>query len=697
MALINKINERSGVIAGVIAVALILFMLGGDILSNNSIFNFGKDRIGKINGESISLPQYQNSLANQEMEYQINTDRSVGENERQGVEFQAWNDLIARFAYQPEYDKLGLVVTNDETIDMIKGKFIHPQIVSAFGGGNGQPFDKSSVINFLDNFSQVPPNIQQRWALIKRKLPELRIKEKYANLLKKSEYTTKEEAKRVYKEQNDKATLNYVFVPFSTIADSAVSVNDDKLEDYIKKNKDSYKVEAGKSIQFVSFAFSPSSEDSALIQKEASELKEDFKTTDNDSLFIKGNSDTPADPSYLGVNELPSDLSSIALANDSVYGPSLSNGKYVLFKILNSKNDSISSLKASHILFRTDVDKESARQKANDVLAQIKRGASFEEMAAIHGTDGTSTRGGDLGWFSNNGQMVKPFEDACFRFNGRGLLPSLVETQFGFHIIKITEPKTNKKYLVAKVEKEITALDGTKDILYNKASAFAAAVKDTQTFAEEVKKDPTLKTFSSPNVGKNERTLSGITNAREIIRWAYNDAKVGSVSNVFTTEDQYVVAILTGEREEGTASVDDVRNEVTAKVKNELKAEEIIKKLNGLSGDLASIATTYGNGALNGKAENITFSNSTIASIGFDPVACGKAFGIKTGKRTTAFKGETGVVILELLEFVPAPEVADYNQFKTQKETQRAGMVDYHIDETIKKLADIKDERYKFY
>ena len=92
MALINKINEKSGIIAGVIAVALILFMLGGDIMSNNSIFNFGKDKVGSINGENISLGQYQNIVAQQEQEYQIQTDKSVGENERPSIDYQAWNE-----------------------------------------------------------------------------------------------------------------------------------------------------------------------------------------------------------------------------------------------------------------------------------------------------------------------------------------------------------------------------------------------------------------------------------------------------------------------------------------------------------------------------------------------------------------------------------------------------------------------------
>lgn len=695
MALINKINEKSGIIAGVIAVALILFMLGGDILSNNSIFNIGKNRVGKINGENISLPEYQFVLGNQEREYEILREQSVGENERPSIEYQAWNELISKFAYKPEYDKLGITVTPEEVVDMVQGKFIHSQIMSAFGGDQG--FDKQNVINFLQNFDKVQPNIQQRWKLIEQKLPEIRIKEKYINLLKKTEYVTKEEAKRVYAEQNDKAEIKFVFVPYGTIEDSTIKVNDDQLEDYIKKNKDKYKVEAGRSIDYVQFNFTPSAEDSAAIKRETGDLAISFKLAENDSLFVSSNSDAPSEPRWMGMGELPEELKSGSLTKDSVYGPFLSNGKYGIFKVLDSKNDTIYSLRASHILFRTDVDKEASKKQANEILAKIKGGASFEEMARQYGTDGTKDRGGDLGWFSNNHQMVKPFEDACFKFNGKGLLPNLVETQFGYHIIKITEPKTNKKYLIATVEKEITAMDATKDMLYNKASAFAAAAKDTQTFSAELKKDPTLQRRSSPNTDKSARSLMNLNNAREIVKWAFNEAKVGSVSSVFTMDNQYVVAIVTAEREEGTASVDDVRNEVTIKVKNELKGDQIIEKLSKLSGDFSKIAADYGTQAMTGTAADVTFASTSISSIGYDPVACGKAFGLKAGEKTTPFKGETGVVMLEMVKIQPAPEVADYNQFKTQKETQRAGGTDSNVDEAIKKLTNVKDNRYKFY
>lgn len=104
-------------------------------------------------------------------------------------------------------------------------------------------------------------------------------------------------------------------------------------------------------------------------------------------------------------------------------------------------------VKGSHILFK--VEDESVRKEvkklAEDVLSRIKKGESFEELAKQYGGDGTKEQGGDLGWFSS-GVMVKPFEDAIFALKDDQLSDSLVETEFGYHIIKRTGSRKGKDF-----------------------------------------------------------------------------------------------------------------------------------------------------------------------------------------------------------------------------------------------------------
>ena len=94
---------------------------------------------------------------------------------------------------------------------------------------------------------------------------------------------------------------------------------------------------------------------------------------------------------------------------------------------------------ASHILIGTDAGatpeaKAAAKQKAEDLLAKIKGGADFAELAKAESTCPSAQKGGDLGSFGR-GQMVKPFEEVAFSLQD-GEVSGVVETQFGYHIIK---------------------------------------------------------------------------------------------------------------------------------------------------------------------------------------------------------------------------------------------------------------------
>lgn len=87
--------------------------------------------------------------------------------------------------------------------------------------------------------------------------------------------------------------------------------------------------------------------------------------------------------------------------------------------------------------------KTKVKEAAQTVLDQIKQGADFAELAVKYGEDGTSQTGGSLGFFAR-GEMVPEFEDAAFALKKGELAPNLVETQFGYHIIRVDDRKTEK-------------------------------------------------------------------------------------------------------------------------------------------------------------------------------------------------------------------------------------------------------------
>lgn len=101
-------------------------------------------------------------------------------------------------------------------------------------------------------------------------------------------------------------------------------------------------------------------------------------------------------------------------------------------------------VKASHILISVDKNadeaaKKESRSKIEKIQQQIKAGEDFAELARTHSACPSSSNGGDLGFFGR-GQMVEPFEDAAFGMQV-GEVSDIVETDFGYHLIKVTEKK----------------------------------------------------------------------------------------------------------------------------------------------------------------------------------------------------------------------------------------------------------------
>ena len=104
--------------------------------------------------------------------------------------------------------------------------------------------------------------------------------------------------------------------------------------------------------------------------------------------------------------------------------------------------------RAAHIL----VDSE---EKANEIKKQIEGGVLFADGARTHGSDGTAASGGDLGWFGP-GMMVKPFEDAVVSMKA-GELKGPVKTDFGWHLIQLTETREAAKPSLDDVRDDLAA------------------------------------------------------------------------------------------------------------------------------------------------------------------------------------------------------------------------------------------------
>lgn len=701
MAFIGTLRSKMGTwVVVFVFVAISAFVLG-DLFSNNS-FLFDDDSVGEIAGHKVTLNEYQQAVREREANYMLYFNRQPGDAEMPTLREQAWELLILRHAIEPQFKKLGVTVSDDEVVDMLTGKNIDNGIRQSFMNPETGQFDRGQLNNYLSMIKLAPVNSPERmqWEVFQRDLRPGRQRIKYENLLIKSAYVTSAEAEKEYHLQNDVAEIRYLYVPYFSISDTTVTVTDADLKAYYNENKEKYKSEHTRDMKFVRFDVEPSAEDSLSFREELSRLASDFKAAESDSLFALINADN-AESAYVRytASSLPESINLDELTLGEVKGPFLDGGTYKLMKLSKVGKDTIFSARASHILIRWDDDseasKKAAKEKARDILKDIKAGADFADKAREFGTDGTATRGGDLGWFSS-GDMVKPFENAVFGATKKGLLNDVVETDFGYHIIEVTEVKDNNYYEIAVIDREIIPSDASVNTAIRKAEMFASELKNEKEFVERAQKEG-YTVFEAKNVRPADRRVNNLGDARAVVQWLFRDAEKNKVSEVFDLQDMYAVAVMTGEIEKGYKPLEAVKEEITPAVKNKLKGKIIVEKLKSLQGTLDEIAAAYGKDATVYTNSSLKLNTNTLTSAGFDPVAVGMAFSLEDGKSSAPYAGESGVLIIEVQNKTSAPAIGEYTMFKTQLQQNASSRSSLSIADAIKQDAQIIDKRYKFY
>lgn len=715
MALIGKIREHSGLAVGIIAAGLLLFVVGGEIMKLIPQFSSENAQdIAEIAGKTVKYDEYNALVEELKANFEASQGRPADEYSMQNIRQQAWEQLIVKHAYQNEFNELGLEVTAEEVVDMVQGKNIHPMLANAFKNPQTGQFDVNQVRGFLQAIKssiqaiqagqqpQVPVAQIQSWYSFEKQLGPERLRKKYESLMRLSTYVTKAEAKKSYLASQTKADFKYLFVPYYSIVDSTVKVTDEQLEDYLSKHKEEFKIaEAKASVDYVSFPIVPSAKDSLAFGNELTRIATEFAATKDDSAFVRANAETAQLPYYTNLSGVPQQLKDKGLVEDVVVGPVNEGNAIKFYKLAGVRNDSVYSIKASHILIapteKTDAAKAIAKTKAEDLLKQLKGGADFATLARANSTDpGSGQNGGDLGWFKEK-QMVKPFNDAVFSKGTPGLIANVIESDFGFHIIKITEPKTNKEYLVATVDKQLVPSSETQEAIYQKAQDFLSKSRTKDAFVAEAKK-ANIPVSPGDNFTKNSTYVAGLSEVRGLVRWVFKDAKVGDVSKeVFSCGNNYVVAVVKSKVEEGYPKAADIKDELTAKVRKGLKAKTILEKLNKTKGTFEQIAAAYGPSAQVNVAPETSFGYNSFGALGEDPATVGKSFALaKVGAKTAALEGENGVAIIELLKKTTPTEIADYSQQKNQMIGNSLYRTEFNINTAIKDAAKIEDNRYKF-
>ncbi len=702
MAIIGEIRKHYWLLVAIIGVALLLFVLS-DFQRKSTKHT---TTLAVIAGEKLAITEFNKKLDdNIELQKANSGKENITAEETVQIRQSTWQQVISEIVMNKQYEELGIMVSVDELADLITGNNPHQAIVQSFTDPKTGKFDKKAVTNFIQNLDQVDPSMKERYLMMEKGIKNDRLNTKYNSLITKGLYVPTAIAKRGYLEANNMAKIRIAGVRYQTIPDSTVAVTDADFEKYYNENKYKFKQEnPARDIEFVMFEPRMSAEDMQQLTQTVKRTYEDFLLATDVPAFVSANSENRYDSSWKKRGSFAPNIDSMLFSAPvgKIFEPMIDNEMYRIFKVVDrqSKPD---SLRASHILISyagTQVQgvtrsREEAIKLSDSLFDAVKKApATFEAIAGKIGDDEVSRgKNGDLGWFAD-GSMVQPFNKAVLE----GTIGDIVkvETQFGYHIIKIAGKKDpSLKIKVASVDFSMEPGSKTLENLYNEATAFATKNKTYESFQKAGK---TLNLRSADRLSMNDYTIPGLKSAREVVRWAFNEeTEKGDVSNVFDVDGTYVVAALKNKVDKGIIPLEVIKEPLKPLVIREKKAEMMMKKVNdkfATSKDVNALLAEFPGIKID--TADVSFASANIPNFGHEPVVTGQIFVAKPAQVTGPIKGEQGVFVFILDQKVEAPAVKDYENQKKQMAMYFQSRVG-SVTSILQEKAEIKDNRLMFF
>ena len=329
-------------------------------------------------------------------------------------------------------------------------------------------------------------------------------------------------------------------------------------------------------------------------------------------------------------------------------------------QIERSYNDNIQQystpeqVRASHILIKTTgkaEDDEAAKKKAEELLAKAKAGADFADLAKKNSQDeGSAAKGGDLDFFPR-GQMVAEFDKVAFTLPP-GQISDLVKSQFGYHIIKVTDKRPATTKTLAEVRTQIED-----QLKYEQAQS--AAQKLADEVSAEIKKPADFEKVARARGLQSGETglflqdepIAGIGMAPAVGQAAFS-MKEGEVSEPIRTPQGFAFITVTGRQDAYVPKIDEVK----AKVRDDVLKQKAIEKARTTaatvdaalkSGDFDKAAKAAG---LEVKTTDLIARGAPIGDVGVSPKLEEVAFALPAGSVSAPIVTENGAAVVKVVE-----------------------------------------------
>ena len=310
-------------------------------------------------------------------------------------------------------------------------------------------------------------------------------------------------------------------------------------------------------------------------------------------------------------------------------------------------------VRASHILLKTEGKDEAAvKKQAEDILAKAKApGADFAKLANQYTEEEAGKgKGGDLDFFGK-GQMVPEFDAVAFALKP-GQISDVVKTQFGFHVIKVTERREATTRTFEEVRPQIED-----QLKWERAQAEAQRVADDA--ATQVQKPADLETVAKPRgfaVGESgffakTEPITGIGLAPAVADRAF-ELEDGTVSEALRTPQGFVFITVTGRQDAYIPSLEEVKARVRDDVLKKKAVDAARQKAASVSAQLKSgnFDAAAKAAGVEVKTTELIARGAAIADVGVSPAVDAAAFALPAGGVSDPIVTDTGAVIVKVLE-----------------------------------------------
>lgn len=676
MASLNTLRTKFGVVLSiVIALALLAFIFS---LRTDMGFSNNDPKVGVINGDKIRYSEYLNEY---ETVKANNGGSEPDEQQADAMANAAWQGLIAKHMLLPGFEKMGIEVSEAERMSMLSGE--HPSQVyySAFADPQTGEYRPETISSFLSQVS-ANPQYQSFWSYLNSQATLDRMMSKYLGMVRGGIYPNALEVEAGVKAANESRSGRYVMLKYNTIADSLVTVSNAEVQKYYDEHKNAYTQLPHRSITYVVFEVNPTDDDMLAIEKEVRAVGEEFAAADDVRAFVRKNIKGNIADHYVSAAQLSEDEA--VVLDGEQYGPVLKANEWVMSRAVATKM-APDSIGLSHIVLSAQ-----DAALADSLYTALKNGGDFAEAAAKYSTyTATAQNGGEIGVMPFSGfttDMADQLADAK--------VGDVIKTTIGdaIQILKVTRADAPKKFaVVGTITYPVEASAATRRNIHNTASVFAVDGKGSleafQNAATAAAVTPRV-----ADIAQGERTISGMENTREVVRWA-NGAEIGDISEIFNVGKDYAVAMLTKIDDSKYMPVEDVSFSIMQEIGRNKKFDMLKEKFSGASID--EVAKNAGVEAA--PFEGVRFNDFMIADAGLEPGLIGAISATdQTGQVSAPVKGYTGAVVF----VVDNIEKSDSQTAEAEKVRIQATMENMAMQASVmalQRMANIEDLRGKYF